>query len=60
MKFLALSLLSLVIASCASNQTAEVRPVPPRSSDDPDNMPWNNPSQGVAPGGAFGGMLEGR
>ncbi|MDA8968436.1 hypothetical protein N9124_00995 [bacterium] len=57
MKFL-LPLLSFVLFSCASNQVAERKPVPPKGSDD-SSMPWNTPGEGSSQG-AFQGLSEGR
>ncbi|MFT6862904.1 MAG: hypothetical protein ACJAVK_001465 [Akkermansiaceae bacterium] len=60
MKFFVLALASIALASCASTKTAERRPVPPPGTGEDGSIPWNDPSQGVAPGGALGGMMEGR
>ena len=60
MKVFALALASLALASCSNNQTAAHTPVPPSGSDEHGSIPWNDPSQGPAPGGAMGQMLEGR
>ena len=60
MKLLVLALASIALASCSNTKTAERQGVPPSGTDEHGSIPWNDPSQGVAPGGAMGQMMEGR
>jgi len=60
MKLFVLALASIALASCSSTKTVEHRPVPPSGTDEHGSIPWNDPSQGIAPGGAMGQMMEGR
>lgn len=59
MKLYVLALASIALASCSSTKVTERRPVPPPGTDQ-GSIPWNDPSQGPNPGGALGGMMEGR
>jgi len=60
MKSLIFVVLAIGLSSCGSTQVAERRPVPPPGSDEKGSIPWNDPGQGIAPGGMLGGMMEGQ
>lgn len=62
MKCFALMILAITLTSCGSstNDLAERKPVPPPGTDEAGSIPWNDPGQGVRPGGFLGSMMEGR
>lgn len=62
MKWSPLMILAITLTSCGSSMKdiAERKPVPPPGSDEEGSIPWNDPGQGVRPGGFLGSMMEGR
>ena len=48
-------------SSCGSSTRVEERKVvPPPGSEEQGSIPWNDPGQGVRPGGVLGDMMQGR